>query len=143
MAEGLQRFEQHLGLTRALVADARNVSRGSDGEGYNARLADKVYSLYQEDFEKFGYERDTWPARQSDSPETASKCTVPEEVFNDEIIERNLILSLLYQERDQLRADLRKVSRFRLLALANALLAVRESGFKSASSIKAWFHKKR
>jgi len=143
MAEGLQRFEQHLGLTRALVADARNVSRGADGEGYNASLADKVYSLYQEDFEKLGYDRDAWPARQSDSPETASKCPVPEEVFNDEIIERNLILSLLYQERDQLRADLRKVSRFRLLAFVNALLAVRDLGFKSASSIKRLFHKKR
>jgi len=143
MAEGLGRFEQHLGLSHALVADARNVSRASDGEGYHASLADKVYSLYQADFETLGYDRDAWPAGQSESCGTAKKCTVPEEIFNDEIIERNLILSLLYQERDQLRADLRKVSRFRLLAVVNALLAFRKLGFKSLSSIKAWFHKKR
>ena len=142
MAEGLLRFEQHLGLPRAFVADARNVSRGSEGEGYNTSLADKVYSLYREDFEKFDYARDGWPARQFDSTEIGKKCAVPEEVFNDEIIERNLILSLLYQERDQLRADMRKVSRFRLLALVNALLAVRKLGSKSASRVKAWFRGK-
>jgi hypothetical protein len=141
VAEGLRRFEQHLGFSHALVADSRNVSRGSDGEVYNRCLADKVYLLYQADFETLSYDRGAWPAGQSDSREISKKCTVPEEIFNDEIIERNLIISLLYQERDQLRADLQKVLRFRLLAVADTLLVFRNLRFKFLSSIKAWIHR--
>ena len=140
MAEGLRRFERHLGLSQALVSNSRNVSRGPDGDVYNRSLADKVYSLYQADFETLSYDRGAWPAGQSDSRETLKRGTVPEEMFNDEIIERNLVISLLYQERDHLRSDLQKVSQFRLLAVANTLLAFRNLQFKFLSRIKVWIH---
>ena len=125
MADGLRRFEQHLGLSHTLVGDARNVSQVSAGSEYDKPLADKVYALYQSDFEAFDYDREAWPAPPPDTGEISKKRTVPLEVFTDEIIERNLIISLLYEERDRLRADLRKTSRLRLLPAANALIRLR------------------
>ena len=137
MSEGLRRFQQHLGLSNSLASDARNASRSSSDEVYNRSLAEKVYLLYKGDFDTLGYEKDGWPGGQSESCET-KKRTVPEERFNDEIIERNLIISRLYQERDDLRADLRKVSRFGLLAFANVLLWLRDAFSECGASISAW-----
>jgi hypothetical protein len=126
MADGLRRFQQHLGFPIGSAAAARNVSHGSAESEYNKPLADKVYSLYQSDFEALGYDREAWPAPPPDTDEVSKKqLTVPMEVFTDEIIERNLIISLLYEERDQLRAELRKASRLRLLPVANALIKQR------------------
>jgi hypothetical protein len=89
-------------------------------------LADKVYSLYRPDFEALGYEREAWPAPPCDTCDMSKKVGVPLEVFNDEIIERNIIISLLYEERDQLRGELRKASRLRLLPVANAAIKLRK-----------------
>jgi hypothetical protein len=125
MADGLRRFQQHLGLSTPFAGAARNASHGSRGSEYNKPLADKVYSLYHSDFEALGYDRDSWPAPPPDTGERSKKLTVPIEVFSDEIIERNLIISQLYEERDQLRAEVRKVSRLGLLPLANALIKQR------------------
>lgn len=135
MAEGLRHFEQHLGLGHALTAHARNSSPGFDGEGYDKTLADKVHLLYQSDFDTLGYDRDAWPACESGSSHK-SNATIPQEKFNDEIIERNIIIALLYQERDRLRRDLRNVSRFRLLAIVDTLLAFGKLPFKLMSRLK-------
>lgn len=126
MADGLRRFQQHLGLSIASAGAARNVSHGSAESEYNQFLADKVYSLYHSDFEALGYDRKAWPAPAPDTGDIAKKLTVPLEVFSDEIIERNLIISRLYEERDQLRAELRKASRLRVLPVANALIRLRK-----------------
>src|SRR5579864_2323272 len=122
MGEGLRRFQRHLGLVTDFAGTPRNISHGSDESEYNKDLADKVYSLYQSDFEALGYDGETWPLPRHDTAELSKKLTVPFEVFSDEIIERNLIISLLYEEREQLRADLRKVSRLHLLPIVNALI---------------------
>jgi Sulfotransferase family len=125
MADGLHRFAQHLELSDTLVGDARNVSHASAGSEYDKSLADKVFSLYQSDFEAFGYDREAWPAPSPESGEKPKKDTVSLEVFSDEIIERNLIISLLYEERNQLREEVRKASRLRLLPVANGLIKLR------------------
>lgn len=123
MSDGLRRFEQHLGLSDAFVGGAKNVSHVSAGSEYDKFLADRVYSLYQSDFEAFGYDREAWPAPPLETAEMSNARTVSLNVFSDEIIERNLIISLLYEERNQLRAELRKASS--LLPVANALIKLR------------------
>ena len=95
MAATLARFQQHLGLAEPFMMGRKNVSAPVGLATYNQDLADKVYSLYHE-------------AR-----------------FYDEIIERNLIISGLYVERERLRADLKRVSRLHLLPLVNALASFR------------------
>jgi len=128
-------LQEHLGLPEPLTTGAKNVSAPISLGTYSQDLADKVYVLYQQDFERLGYDRDSWRDSQSASPIPA-KVVVPEERFYDEIIERNIIISSLYQERQRLHADLRRVSRLHVLDLVNALAGLRR-GFRLLVS-KAW-----
>lgn len=141
MAEGLRRFEQHLGLSQHIVDDARNASGARDAGIYDGNLADKVYSLYEADFEALGYDRSAWPGNEPGSSERPQQGIVREETFNDEVIERNIIISLLYEERNRLRAQLHRASRLHLLAAADAVFSLRNIGFKFPSSMKAWFQR--
>ncbi|MGA7446060.1 MAG: sulfotransferase family protein [Terriglobales bacterium] len=137
MAATLARFQQHLGLAEPLLAGGKNVSAPVGFATYNQDLADKVYSLYQEDFERLGYDddRDSW--RTGDSSVAKQQPTViPEARFYDEIIERNLIISGLYEERRRSRADLKRASRLGVMPLANALASLRRSARALASKIR-------
>jgi len=124
LAATLARFQQHLGLPEPLPTGRKNVSVPVGLATYDRDLADKVYSLYREDFERLGYDQNSWRAGES-AVSAPAKAVVPEERFYDEIIERNLIISGLYAERERLRADLHRVSRLHVLPLANALARVR------------------
>ena len=124
MVATLAVFQQHLGLAEPLLAGKKNVSGAVGLATCNQNLADKVYSLYREDFERFGYDRESWRDGQSATPPTA-KVVVAEEKFYDEIIERNLIIAGLYQERERLREDLRRVSKLHLMGVANGLASIR------------------
>jgi len=133
MSASLARFQQHLGLAEPLMGGRKNVSVGL--ATYDQDLADKVYSLYQEDFERLGYARDSWRDGQSAVP-NPPPAVIPEARFYDEIIERNLIISGLYEERKRLRADLQRVSRLHLMPLANALASLRRRAYALASKIR-------
>jgi len=136
MATGLARFQQHLGLPEPFTVGRKNVSAPVGLATYNQNLADKVYSLYQGDFERLGYDRDSWrDSRQSAGP-IPPKVVVSEERFYDEIIERNIIISSLYAERQRLQADLRRVSRLHLLDVANTLARLRRGSSVLASKVR-------
>jgi hypothetical protein len=124
MAASLACFQQHLGLAEPLLGGKKNVSAPVGLATYDQTLADKVYSLYQEDFARLGYDPNSWRAGESAVP-APPRAVVSEERFYDEIIERNLIISGLYAERERLRADLHRVSRLHVLPLANALARFR------------------
>jgi len=124
MAASLARLQQHLGLPESFTASGKNVSAPVGLATYDQNLADRVYELYRPDFQRLGYDRDSWRASQSAGP-IPPKVVVSEERFYDEIIERNLIISSLYQERARLQADLQRVSRLHLMGLVNALAGVR------------------
>lgn len=135
MSATMARFEQHLGLAEPLMVARKNVSAPVGLATYDQNLADKVYSLYQQDFERLGYDRDSWRDGQS-AVSATQKAVIPEARFYDEIIERNLIISGLYAERDRLRADLRRVSRLHLMPLVNGLASLRRSARALASKIR-------
>jgi len=136
MAASLARFQQHLGLPDPLTAGGKNVSASVSLATYDQNLADRVYSLYQRDFDLLGYDRDSWREGQSVGPIPPKKAVLSEERFYDEIIERNLIISSLYQERERLQADLRRVSRLHLLGLVNALASLRRRSLAFASNLR-------
>jgi Sulfotransferase family len=115
MTAVLETLQKHLELAQPLVAKEKNVSAHSRPVQIGEELADKIYGLYKEDFETFQYERNSVPIGQ---PETTP--TVPEEKYIDEIIERNLILVHLYDQQ----AELRKVERLHLLAIANSITSL-------------------
>jgi hypothetical protein len=137
MGEGLLLFQRHLGLAEPLLAAGKNVSAPIGLATYNESLADRVYFLYQADFEKLGYDRNSWRDGQQSLGQVSRNSVVSEERFYDEIIERNLIISSLYRERDWLQAELQWVSRLHLLDVANALLKLRWAWLKFASNLKA------
>jgi hypothetical protein len=67
---------------------------------FSAELAARVYTIYEEDFITFGYDRDSWPREQEDRPSSVSQ-----ECFLDYVISRNRIIRELYRERDRLREE--------------------------------------
>jgi hypothetical protein len=136
MAASLALLQQHLGLPEPLTVGRKNASAPLGLATYNQNLADKVYSLYQQDFERLGYERDSWRDGQS-APPIPPKVVVPEERFYDEIIERNIIISSLYGERQRLQADLRRLSRLHVLDLVNALASLRRGSSVLGSKVRA------
>jgi len=135
MSASLARFQQHLGLAEPLDTDRKNVSAPLGLATYDQSLADKVYSLYREDFERLRYDPNSWRVGESAVP-APERAVVSEKRFYDEIIERNLIISGLYAERERLRADLHRVSRLHALPLANALARFRRSLRAVASRIR-------
>jgi hypothetical protein len=140
----LERFQQHVRLSKALQAEGKNVSRQGVTAAYTPELAANVCALYQADFERLGYSPDARPNRRPGLSGAAENAVVSEEEFNDEIIERNLVLSALYQERARLReelvraqGELRRVTRLRLLGLANALATLRRTSLRIFSGSSA------
>lgn len=103
LPETLQRFQQHLGAGAPMRVNSRNVSR-SGSVALTEALAAKIHSLYRADFETFAYDKNEWATSQDNSERSQKNSMVPEEIFDDEIVERNVILYHLYQERDRLRS---------------------------------------
>jgi len=99
MEETVQRFQQHLGLGEPISAGRKNTTDAGNVE-FTQSLADKLYSLYREDFETFGYDRNDWPRQPHNGDH--SKRMVPEEKYLDEIIERNIVITRLDEQRRQL-----------------------------------------
>lgn len=140
--EGLRSFEQHLGLSQLPIADGRNVSIVGDAP-YTAELADKVYSLYRCDFEVLGYDRNSWLASGENGSTQSKSAGVPEEKFDDEIIERNLLIFSLYEERERLQAQLRQVSRLHVLfSIVDRLTAARTACRKLVGDVRRWARRK-
>jgi Sulfotransferase family len=84
---------------------------------YSQELARRVYALYEEDFTVFGYDMESWPHDEKDSPGVVSY-----DSFIDEVIERNVILAHLYGERDRVKRDYDAAYRFSLARLRDTLL---------------------
>jgi hypothetical protein len=140
--EGLRAFELHLGLSQLPVAAERNVSVVYDAP-YTKELADRVYSLYRSDFQVLGYDRNSWLASKTNGGTLSRNAVVPEETFDDEIIERNLIIASLYEERDHLQAQLHQVSQLdRFFTVINRLTAARASCRKLAGDVRRWARRK-
>jgi len=123
----LSRFARHLGVAETLVLPESNASIAAAFSPYNAELAAQVYSLYKPDFDTLGYRRDDWQAGREPA------VSLREQELLDEIVERNLVVSGLYDklqsisaELGTLRSEVRKIKRFHLLSFANALLTTGE-----------------
>jgi hypothetical protein len=133
LVDGLRQFEKHLGLSNSLTANGRNRSVSTQPGVYTKELADKVYALYHEDFKALGYDRNTW---QAGTTNASQQSCVSEDRFRDEIIERNLIISSLYEERDRLQAQLQWISSLRVGPAINGLVALQSMSRRGTQKIK-------
>jgi hypothetical protein len=141
LQEGLRVLEQHLRLSESLVAAGKNASLPVGIASYTEELADKVYSLYRADFEELRYDRNTWAACRQDPSQQPRYGSISEERLRDEIIERNLIILGLYEERERLQTQLRWVSRLRLLPAPNGWETLRLASRRVVRDVKRWLRR--
>jgi hypothetical protein len=134
----LRRLEQHLGLSETLVAERRNQSLSFGNNPYTKELADKVYALYQSDFEVLGYNYNSWATDRHKSQTKSTNSSLSLDQFLDEIVERNLILSSLYEETGRLNAQLRWVSRLYLAPAFDGLFALHSISRRAVRKVERW-----
>jgi hypothetical protein len=100
----LEDFSEIVGILQSHLSEAqppRSVgsNRTAGASHYDEDIAKAVYELYESDFEAFGYDRESWvrPSNENKPP------MVPEAIFVDEVLERNIVIDHLYEERDALK----------------------------------------
>jgi hypothetical protein len=136
LEDGLRPLAQHLGLSKPLVPNGKNESLRVTSDSYNADLARRVHSLYRTDFEVLGYDCNSWPASRQNANTGNGNVRIPEEKVVDEIIERNLIIARLYDERERLQTQVRWLSRLRLLPAIQGLAALNQRLRKAFGEIQ-------
>jgi hypothetical protein len=114
LQDALSALQRHAGSGVGLQTRTINASGFQKDPAITAELADKIYDLYRLDFETFGYDRDSWRGGKS-------AAAVSEETFYDEVIERNIVISNLYDEIDRLKGELTRSYPFSLVRLWDAL----------------------
>jgi hypothetical protein len=97
LSNTLTLFFRHLGRDFPDTVPHINESIFRSLATYSENLAQRVFELYKPDFSAFGYTANSWPR---DS--MATDCVSQERII-DEIFERNVIISHLYNERDRLK----------------------------------------
>jgi hypothetical protein len=91
---------------------------------YSEDLAARVQALYAADFIAFDYDAASWPREKVISTPMVSECQ-----FLEAIVERNIIISNLYRQRDRLNELEAKRSRWRNIVKKLGRL-VRRVGFR-------------
>ena len=112
---------KHLGAAKPLRAGRSNSTVGGGRDPIDAATAARIYALYAEDFEAFDYDRESW---QNISDSRDDPAVVPETRFIDEIIERNLIISYLYEQHAEAESRYRDRYRLSLARVRNRLSRV-------------------
>jgi hypothetical protein len=112
---------KHLGAAKPLRVGRSNSTGGGGRDPIDAATAARIYALYAQDFEAFDYDRESWQniAESRDDP-----ALVPEARFIDEIIERNLIISYLYEQHAKAEERYRDCYRLSLARVRNQLSRV-------------------
>lgn len=137
LADGIRHFERHIGCPTSLIVGGSNRSISVESGLYTRQMADRVYLAYKTDFEVLGYDRDGWVSGSEAVAQNSGKAYVSEDKFRDEIIERNLIIAGLYEERDRLRTQLQWVSRLHLQSVISGLVSLQDRSQKVAGKSKA------
>ena len=83
------------------------------GASYTPSLARRVHDIYAQDFVAFDYDPAAWPC------DVDAESGVTLERFVDEIMERNVVITHLYDERARLSREYEDVYRFSLTRLKN------------------------
>lgn len=132
LRETFELIEKHADPGKSLPARTSNSTRVGYANLTEA-LAVRIYKLYAADFEAFGYNKDSW--RALNESEHGNR-TVPETHFVDEVIERNLVLSHLYEQYAQLQSRYRTSYRFSLTRIQDTAAALWKAGRRLSGAIR-------
>jgi hypothetical protein len=112
---------KHLGAAKPLWVGRSNSTGGGGRDPIDAATAARIHALYAEDFKTFDYDRESW---QNISEPRDDPAVVAETRFIDEIIERNLIISYLYEQHAEVEARYRDCYRLSLARVRHGLSRV-------------------
>ena len=97
LPETLSKLQSHLGTSVSLTLPNKN--RSASDVRYSCltqSTAELIYHMYKDDFTTFQYSADSWHAYALANKKMPA--TVSETKFLDELIERNLVISYLYEQ---------------------------------------------
>lgn len=128
----LERFQDTVALIKQHasrgppVRFAKSNSAGAGGghSPIDDDMAVRIQQLYAADFEAFGYSKESWRRTPTAAGENDH---VPQARFLDEVIERNLVISRLYEEYALLEARYRRRYVLPLIWARNKLVAWRKA----------------
>jgi hypothetical protein len=108
----LEDFSTIIGILHAHLGAAQsqrstNLNRTAGASHYDEDIAKAVYALYRQDFEAFGYDPDSWVRPSNENKPSV----VSESIFVDEVLERNIVIGHLYEERDALKHRVQELER--------------------------------
>jgi hypothetical protein len=135
--ESLRQLEHHVGPGSVPSVRGMNESLPIGDAEYSRELADRVYALYRRDFETLKYKQDSWVVvDRRNGGRQPEGILISEERLRDEIVERNLLILELYEERHRMQGQLRWASRLGLLPMVNGLIALGSLRRKLRSKLK-------
>ena len=104
LSDALKRFQEHLGETGRIDVGSSNTTAYKDDVALTDDQANRIYRIYQNDFEKLGYDRADFP-----QPHKTEQSSNPAERNGHytEILERNIIIGMIARERAELAAKVR------------------------------------
>jgi hypothetical protein len=100
----IEKFRSHLKIEK--IEQRGYINRTAWISYYDENLARSIFRLYRADFETFDYPQESWIRPTVDDGDHA---TVPENVFVDEVLERNIVIGHLYDERETLRKRIQEL----------------------------------
>jgi sulfotransferase famil protein len=116
IAETLDLLRRHLKLEEPISLGHSNTTNTGRAE-ITDELAARVFAIYEADFTEFGYEADSWRAQSG----RGEGRPISEDRFNDEVIERNLVIAQLYQQYQSMRSRYQRTYRFSLSRIRDKL----------------------
>jgi len=117
LSETMRMLRAHVNRAALPAIGASNSSRGGGGVLTESAAA-RIFALYSADFDTFAYERESW----HEGAKAAGAGTfMPDQNVFDEIVERNLVISLLYEQYASLEARHSRAYRFSLARLQDML----------------------
>lgn len=133
MAEVLTTLQRHLNLPRPLSLNQSNSSAIISPPRLGEELWEKIYLLYKDDFDTLHYEKTAIPPIQ----EVATRA-IPEEKYINDIIERHVVIALLYNKCAYLTEKVERVERFHLLTMVDACMVPLRLLRKGLGSWRRW-----
>jgi hypothetical protein len=102
--DALARFQSHIGTIARFDVGTSNSSAFKGDVTLTEDQANRIYKIYRNDFENFGYERTELPRPKNS--EHSDMGVNPANTYN-EILERNIIIAMLARDRADLMAKVR------------------------------------
>ena len=103
-------------------AEARNQSFSHDGgSDLGERIASRIFELYKADFIAYGYAENSWV---NVAGFEIKNSPVPYSRLLDEVTERNMVLSILYERYRQLQSRHDNAYRYSMRRIQNVVAKV-------------------